>query len=67
MTLDRRKLLIGGGLAAGAAASREPAHAQSQIDWRREADVVVQNDDDSFLPAWDSSRDTYPPPLVPEA
>ena len=31
----------------------------------READVIVQSDD-HFVPAWDSSRDNYPPPLVPE-
>jgi hypothetical protein len=32
----------------------------------REAHVIVQSDDCLFRPAWDSSRDTYPPPLVPE-
>jgi hypothetical protein len=32
----------------------------------READVVVQCDDKMFRPAWDSSRDPYPPPLVPD-
>ena len=32
----------------------------------READVVVQCEDKMFRPAWDSSRDCYPPPLVPE-
>jgi len=33
----------------------------------READVIVQNEDDLFRPAWDSTRDSYPPPLVPTA
>jgi|SwirhisoilCB1_FD_contig_101_166303_length_786_multi_2_in_0_out_0_1 hypothetical protein len=32
----------------------------------READVIVQCEGDLFRPQWDSSRDTYPPPLVPE-
>ncbi len=32
----------------------------------REAQVIVQCEDDLFRPEWDSSRDTYPPPLVPE-
>ncbi len=32
----------------------------------READVIVQSDDDHFRPAWDSARDVYPPPLVPQ-
>ena len=31
-----------------------------------QADVIVQCDDDLFRPEWDSSRDPYPPPLVPE-
>ena len=33
----------------------------------READVVVQCEDDVFRPQWDSNRDPYPPPLVPES
>jgi hypothetical protein len=32
----------------------------------READVIVQHEDDLFRQAWDSTRDPYPPPLVPE-
>lgn len=32
----------------------------------RKADVIVQDDDFGFRPEWDSSRDPYPPPLVPE-
>ena len=32
----------------------------------REAQVIVQCEDDLFRPEWDSSRDPYPPPLVPE-
>jgi hypothetical protein len=32
----------------------------------READVIVQGADDVFRPRWDSQRDVYPPPLVPE-
>jgi hypothetical protein len=32
----------------------------------READVIVQGEDDGFRPQWDSARDIYPPPLVPE-
>ena len=32
----------------------------------REAAVIVQNEDATFRPAWDSSKDAYPPPLVPE-
>ena len=32
----------------------------------REAEVIVQGDD-MFRPEWDSSRDPYPPPLVPES
>jgi hypothetical protein len=31
----------------------------------REAEVIVQYDD-RFVPAWNSERDVYPPPLVPE-
>ena len=33
----------------------------------RDADVIVQGDGDRFRPQWDSSKDAYPPPLVPEA
>ena len=32
----------------------------------READVIVQCEGDLFRSEWDSARDTYPPPLVPE-
>lgn len=32
----------------------------------REAEVIVQDEDFRFRPAWDSSKDVYPPPLVPE-
>jgi hypothetical protein len=41
----------------------------AHLDYRngREADVVVQCEDDTFRPEWDSSRDPYPPPLVPES
>lgn len=44
------------------------AVALAHLDTRngREADVIVQSEDDLFHPAWDSTRDTYPPPLVPE-
>jgi len=45
------------------------AVALAHLDCRngREADVIVQSaDDDLFHPAWDSTRDSYPPPLVPE-
>lgn len=31
----------------------------------READVVVQFDE-AFRPQWNSRRDSYPPPLVPD-
>jgi len=43
------------------------AVALAHLDVRngREADVIVQTDD-HFQPAWDSARDSYPPPLVPE-
>lgn len=43
------------------------AVALAHLDERsgREADVVVQHRD-GFVPKWVSSRDTYPPPLVPE-
>ena len=33
----------------------------------RDAQVIVQDEDDSFRPQWDSSRDPEPPPLVPES
>ena len=32
----------------------------------RDAAVIVQDRDAMFRPAWDSSKDVYPPPLVPE-
>jgi hypothetical protein len=32
----------------------------------REAEVIVQGEDTMFRPAWQSSKDVYPPPLVPE-
>jgi hypothetical protein len=32
----------------------------------REAAVIVQGEDAKFRPAWDSSKDIYPPPLVPD-
>jgi hypothetical protein len=32
----------------------------------RDAEVIVQTDDDMFRPEWDSTKDSYPPPLVPE-
>ncbi|HWV40493.1 DUF2188 domain-containing protein [Pseudorhodoplanes sp.] len=45
------------------------AVALAHLDSRngREADVVVQCEDDRFQPKWASSRDPYPPPLVPES
>jgi len=45
------------------------AVALAHLDVRsgREADVIVQSHDDTFRHEWVSSRDTYPPPLVPEA
>ena len=45
------------------------AVALAHLDNRngREADVVVQCEDDVFRPQWDSNRDPYPPPLVPES
>ena len=45
------------------------AVALAHLDTRngRQADVIVQTSDASFRPVWDSSRDTYPPPLVPES
>ncbi len=44
------------------------AVALADLDRRngREADVIVQTENAMFRPAWDSSRDSYPPPLVPE-
>ena len=44
------------------------AVALAHLDVRsgREADVIVQCEDDMFRPEWDSTRDSYPPPLVPE-
>ena len=32
----------------------------------REAAVIVQGEDAMFRPAWESTKDVYPPPLVPE-
>ena len=32
----------------------------------RQADVIVQSENAMFRPAWDPSKDVYPPPLVPE-
>ena len=40
------------------------AHLDERNGW--EAAVIVQSNDGMFRPEWDSSRDTYPPPLVPE-
>ena len=42
--------------------------ALAHLDVRngREAEVIVQTENDLFRPAWDSSRDSYPPPLVPD-
>jgi hypothetical protein len=44
------------------------AVALAHLDVRngRMADVIVQSEDDMFQPGWDSTRDPYPPPLVPE-
>jgi hypothetical protein len=44
------------------------AVALAHLDDRngRSAHVIVQTEDDGFRPVWDSSRDPYPPPLVPE-
>src|SRR6185503_11139532 len=44
------------------------AVALAHLDVRngREADVIVQCEDDLFRPEWDSTRNSYPPPLVPE-
>jgi len=43
------------------------AVALAHLDERngREADVVVQYED-VFRPQWNSRRDVYPPPLVPD-
>jgi hypothetical protein len=43
------------------------AVALAHLDTRngRAAHVIVQYDD-NFRPQWDSERDPYPPPLVPE-
>jgi hypothetical protein len=45
------------------------AVALAHLDGRngREADVIVQGEGDLFRPRWDSTRDSYPPPLVPES
>jgi hypothetical protein len=45
------------------------AVALAHLDVRngREAHVIVQGEDDMFRPQWDSRRDPYPPPLVPES
>ena len=45
------------------------AVALAHLDDRngREAEVIVQGEDDAFHPGWNSARDAYPPPLVPEA
>ena len=43
------------------------ALAHLDVQNGREADVIVETEDEHFQPAWDSSRDSYPPPLVPEA
>jgi hypothetical protein len=44
------------------------AVALAHLDERngREAEVIVQSKDSIFRPEWISSRDPYPPPLVPE-
>ena len=43
------------------------AVALAHLDIRngRHAHVIVQSEDE-FRPEWDSRRDVYPPPLVPE-
>jgi hypothetical protein len=33
----------------------------------RQAHVIVQSEDEVFRSEWDSRRDSYPPPLVPES
>jgi hypothetical protein len=45
------------------------AVALAHLDDRngRLAHVIVQTKDYQFRPEWDSSRDPYPPPLVPES
>jgi hypothetical protein len=45
------------------------AVALAHLDVRngREADVIVQRKDRMFHPEWVSTRDPYPPPLVPES
>ena len=40
------------------------AHLDERIG--READVIVQSEDEMFRAEWVSSKDTYPPPLVPD-
>ena len=44
------------------------AVALAHLDRRngREADVVVQDENQMFHPQWDSTKDSYPPPLVPD-
>ena len=42
------------------------ALAHLDVQNGRHADVIVQTDDHRFRPMWDSSKDSYPPPLVPE-
>jgi hypothetical protein len=44
------------------------AVALAHLDSRngRDADVIVQYGNAAFRPEWDSTRDAYPPPLVPE-
>lgn len=45
------------------------AVALAHLDERngREADVIVQDEGDSFRAEWVSSKNTYPPPLVPDS
>jgi hypothetical protein len=45
------------------------AVALAHLDDRngREAAVIVQSQDALFRPEWESGRDPYPPPLVPDA
>ena len=40
------------------------AHLDAQNG--RQAEVLVQDDDQILRTRWDSATDTYPPPLVPE-
>jgi hypothetical protein len=44
------------------------AVALAHLDTRngRQADVIVQCENELFRPQWDSTKDSYPPPLVPE-